>query len=108
MTLKLTADPTFEAKVVIPLPGGSRSDPVGFTFKHMTMSQLKAFVAEVGEGKPDVEVVGAIVAGWDLADAFNSENVKTLLNNYAKAGEAIFSGWLALLTCQDFGSKEQP
>ena len=36
--------------------------------------------------------------GWELADAFNAENVGTLALNYIAAPEAIFTTYLDELT----------
>lgn len=44
---KIKADPTFKAKVGIPLPGGKTAD-VEFEFKHRTIDAWKEFVASFG------------------------------------------------------------
>lgn len=87
MALKLNPEPTFKSEVRIPVPGGD-AEPVSFTFKHRTRSQIKAFPAEV-KGKPDVEVVKMCVMGWGLDDEFNDDNVMRLIENYPGASKAI-------------------
>lgn len=44
---KIKADPTFKAKVGIPLPGGTTAD-VEFEFRHRTIDGWKEFIASFG------------------------------------------------------------
>lgn len=81
--LKLVANPTFQAKVGIPVAGGDAVD-VLLTFKHLTKTGLDAFIKSRA-GKPDVDSFMAMVCGWDLDDEFNKENVELLLENYIGA-----------------------
>lgn len=78
--LTLVANPTFKAKVGIPVAGG---DPVEveFTFKHRTKSALDEFIKSRAE-KSDVDSFFDMVEGWDLTDTFNRESVELLLENY--------------------------
>jgi hypothetical protein len=91
MALKLNPEPTFKATIRIPVPGGE-SEPVEFTFKHRTLTQLKAFGDEI-RGKDNAEAVMLLVAGWSLDDAFNLENVQRLVENYPRASAAIVDGY---------------
>lgn len=86
--LKLIANPTFKAKVGIPVAGG---DPVEIelTFKHRTKSALDEFIKTRTE-KSDSESFLDMVVAWDLDDVFSKDSVDTLLENYAGAGLATF------------------
>lgn len=98
-TVKLKANPTFHEKVGIPIHGGDPVD-VDFEFKHRTRTEFAAFCKELDEKTAasntaeeivdaDVWYVMQTVAGWELTDAFNTENVKMLLQNYQGAAGAI-------------------
>ena len=78
--LKLTANPTFKAKVGVPVAGGAPVE-VELVFKHRTQSELDAFMAS-RDGKPNSETFLDMVQGWDLEDEFNPGNVDLLLQNY--------------------------
>lgn len=90
--LKLNPEPTFKAKVGIPVPG-SRPAEVLFTFKHRTRDEVIAWV-EGSRDATDVESVLDVVVGWELEDEFNRENVERLCNNYPGSGLVIISAYL--------------
>lgn len=93
--LKLVAEPTFIAKVGIPVAGGPPVD-VLMTFKHRTRKQWDEWIAAAKASAADEAVVlddevksfMDVVVGWDLEEAFNAENVALLLQNYYGAGHA--------------------
>ena len=93
--LKLVANPTFQAKVGIPMAGGDSVD-VLMTFKHRTKTALEEWVKSRG-GKPDTESFMDMVEGWDLDEPFNKENVDLLLEIYGGAGLATFQTYLSEL-----------
>lgn len=93
--IKLSANPTFKAKVSIPIPGG-KPEPVEFTFKHMTKDGVLDWLGKV-EKKKDAEIILAIASGWELDDEFNSENVEVLCQNYMGSGKVIFETYLSEL-----------
>lgn len=86
--LKLIANPTFKAKVGIPVAGG---EPVmvEMEFKHRIKTALDEFIKERID-KTDADSFMGMVVGWDLEDKFSQESVVTLLENYAGAGLATF------------------
>lgn len=94
--LTLKADPTFTAKVAIPVAGGPAAE-VAFTFRHRTKTALAAFF-ESREGRTDVDLFMDMVVGWDLADEFNRDNVGTLLENRIGTAVATFQAYLEALT----------
>jgi hypothetical protein len=63
---KLDLDPTFEATVVIPQPGGARI-PVRVTFRCMDEDAYRA-AYEATRAKPSHEFVGQLVSGWAETD----------------------------------------
>lgn len=93
--LTLTPNPTFSAKVGIPVPGKGRVQ-TEFTFKHMSRKDVLAWV-EAAKDKSDAEYVMGICTGWELDDAFTLENVEALCNTYMGAGAEIVSTWMAEL-----------
>lgn len=93
--LTLTQKPTFEAPVKIPVPGG-KDVSVKFTFKSRTKEGFKEFFDDAKtEERQDADVVMDIASGWELEDAWDRENVATLLENYLGAGRAIISTYIA-------------
>lgn len=88
----LVANPTFKAKVGIPVAGGEPVE-VEFTFKHRTKTALEEFIA-TREKQGDVETFMEMVSGWGLADEFNKENVTVLLENYIGAALETFRVYL--------------
>lgn len=84
---KLDPNPTFKAKVQIPVPG-SRPAEVEFEFKHFTRDEYASIFT--GETAPtDKDLIVKVTKGWELDDEFNAENVERLLQNYQGAAAAI-------------------
>lgn len=93
--LRLNPEPTFKAKVSIPVPGSSPAS-VEFTFKHKTRAQTKEWIEGLADGS-DTAIVQEIVVAWELDDEFTPENVARLCENYLGAAAAILSTYLAEL-----------
>lgn len=92
MKLRLVPDPTFKAKVAIPVPG-QRDALVEFTFKYRNADQLLEWVSNSRDAL-DADLVFECAIGWALDDEFTADNVRTLCNNYPGAGNAIVSVYL--------------
>lgn len=90
--LSLKANPTFHAKVGIPVAGASPIT-VDFTFKHRTKSELDAFMKSRAD-VTDVDTVMAMVEGWELDEPFDREGVELLLENYAGAALALYLAYV--------------
>lgn len=88
--LSLKANPTFKAKVGIPVAGGEAVE-VEFTFKHRTRDDLNAWLKE---SKDDVTGILEMAEGWDLAEPFDKENVELLVQNYIGAPKALIEKYL--------------
>jgi len=91
----LTPNPTFKAKVGIPVPGEGAA-LVEFTFKGRTREQLKELLDDK-EGLK-IDAVMQMVSGWELDDPFDKEHVEKLLDNYLGAFDAIQDTYLRELT----------
>lgn len=83
---KLVPNPTFQASVSIPVPGGE-TGTLNITFKHRPLKELTAL--ELEEGKTIPSLLVDLIDGWALPEPFSAENLDTLLNNYPQAGQAI-------------------
>lgn len=94
--LSLKANPTFNAKVGIPVAGGSPVD-VEMTFKHRTRQEFGEWLKSL-EGKERTQAVMECVEGWELSDPFNEESVHTLNDNYMGAANAIVEKYLQELS----------
>jgi Phage tail assembly chaperone len=88
--LKLQPDPTFKAKVGIPVPG-KPSHEVEFTFRHMSRDQLDEYLHGEGAKSRDyVDTVMGIATAWEGVDApFDAESLRELFKNYMGAPVAI-------------------
>ena len=101
--LKLVADPTFKARVGIPLAGNDEEAFVELTFRHRSKADLSKFTEDM-KGMEDTEVFMAMVTAWDLEDPFTTENVKLLMENYIGSGLATFRVYLDQLTKTKLGN----
>lgn len=90
--LSLTANPTFKAKVGIPVPGGAPVD-VEMEFKHRPRPEFAEWLKAL-EGKNRVTAVMECVKSWELDDPFNEESVTKLNDNYMGAANAIVDKYL--------------
>lgn len=100
--LKLIANPTFKAKVGIPVAGGDPAE-VMFEFKHRTRDELAAFLRALDE-MTDVQMALAVATGWDLTDAFNEKNVALLMQNYIGSTRAVLDVYVTELAQARLGN----
>lgn len=85
--LKLQPNPTFKAKVGIPVPGEETRPIVTFVFKHMSKADFDKFNPA---GEKDVETLMRICAGWEGVDAeFSAETLGRLCDVYPGSAFAI-------------------
>lgn len=94
---KLNPDPTFKAKVGIPIPSTDAFEDVIFEFKYRNRDDAIAWWESVKE-KPVAEAMASMLAGWELDDEFTPENVALLCNNYTGAYPATLEKYLKELT----------
>jgi hypothetical protein len=91
--LKLQPDPTFKAKVGIPIPGGEPVE-VEFTFKHRDREAIQAYLDEL-KGmvdqsiETDVHIVQKVATAWELDDPFDDPSIRLLCSNYHGAAWEI-------------------
>lgn len=90
----LTAEPTFTAKVAIPVPG-KKATNVEFTFKWRNSDDLKELVEGLGNYKSDTDAVLDMASGWELKDVFDYENVEKMVKNYTGSAAAIINKYLS-------------
>lgn len=90
--LKLQPDPTFKAKVAIPVAGSSTVD-VEFTFRHRARDELQTFIESSAE-REDADTIMEMASAWELSDAFTRENVDLLVQNYIASGRAVFEKYV--------------
>lgn len=88
---RLDPKPTFELTIPIPVPGEGYA-PVTFTCRYRSRKQYSEFITGL-ENKTDVDVVSAIVTGWNLDVDFTPENVEKLVENYMGAAAAILAAY---------------
>lgn len=90
--LALTPNPTFRAKVEIPV-AGSKPVAVEFEFKHRTKTGLDSFMNS-RKGASDLDSLMEMVTGWDLEEPFDRDGMAALLENYAGAALALYVGYV--------------
>lgn len=93
--IKLIPEPTFTAKVPVPVPGGKPVE-VEFTFLHRKRDEVKAWI-DANSDASDSETVMWCAKGWELDDEFTAENIDTLCQNYAASGVAILQTYFDAL-----------
>lgn len=108
-------DPTFKAMVDLPVVG-QKPVPVEFTFKWMDRNGLsqfhedrrnfgKEFMEKVEGGAQGTELarfaiefevpqLKSIIAGWDIEEEFNDENLSALVKSGSELPAAIVNGYL--------------
>lgn len=81
---KLEPNPTIEAEVAIPVPGGAPAK-VAFIFRHKGRRDLQRFL-EAAQGREDPESIAEIVADWRGGDTpYLREALDALLDGYPAA-----------------------
>lgn len=90
----LVPDPTFKAKVDIPVPG-KKPQKIEFTFKWRDADDFKTFMEGLGNYDSDTDAVLEFVTAWELADAFNRENVEQLVKNYIGSAKALIQAYIS-------------
>lgn len=103
---KLIADPTFKAKVGIPVAGGEPV-PVEFTFKHRTMDEFRSW-REAPQNSDDVRAILDCVVAWELSNPLSEESVSTLVQNYHGAALAIITTYYRELSQAKLGNFVPP
>jgi hypothetical protein len=108
---KIQAEPTFQARVDIPVAGAA-SVPVIFTFKHRSKDELDAW-RESTKDKPEHLIFMECVEGWARTDAeakkvdkeahgldedFTEDNVKALLQQRIGTAMATYVAYAVELT----------
>jgi hypothetical protein len=93
--LKLVANPTFKAKVGIPVAGEDVVE-VEMTFKHRTKAALDTWMQGRAD-RTDVQAFMETVVAWELEDPFNEESVTLLTENYIGAALATFKVYISEL-----------
>jgi hypothetical protein len=107
--LTLNGNPTFKAKVGIPVPGSEPVD-VEFEFKHKTRTEFAAYIsaARLPEDAPEVTIdnletvtaesikrdakrIMEIAVGWELDDPFTTESVESFINKYDGSSPEIMA-----------------
>jgi len=84
--LRLVPDPTFKAVAPIPVPGKGTVE-VEFVFRWRGQKDLDAFIAL--KDRSNVDLLMDILAGWELDDPFNRENVEKFVDHYPAAAAPI-------------------
>lgn len=93
--LALLANPTFRAKVPIPVAGAAPV-LVEFEFKHRTFDQMQEWsTGKEAKDRSNLDTVMGCALGWFEMDVeFSRENVATFLQNYIAAGGVIVETYM--------------
>ncbi len=92
--LKLTAEPTFTADVVIPTPWGKQKIKVVFKYKDAEAYE-EYIKKESTESRKNEDVIMEIASGWHEVDGeFNAENIAQLCKTYHRAAESIVKTYI--------------
>jgi hypothetical protein len=87
---KLEPNPTFWAKVMIPVPG-DEPVPIEIEFRHFSRKKLAEMMEADAEKNIGISFCEQIITDWrDVEDEFSRDELERLLDNYHGAGLAIF------------------
>lgn len=101
---RIEADPTFRAKVCIPIPGLEPA-VIECLFRHKTRSELREFLSRASERDSEA-VLAEILEGWSGVEReFTREALAALLDSYPAAGNTIFDAYLYTLTAGLMGDR---
>ena len=102
--LTLSPNPTFKAKVGIPVPGQEKPVMVEFEFVAMTRSELEQWGTD-SKDREDDERVPLIVRGWVGVDKpFSHDALLTMLDQYPGSARAMVSVFYRELTGARLGN----
>lgn len=85
-SIKLLVNPTFTAKVGLPVAGGPVD--IEFTFKYRDRTERKAWVDWTAD-KSEAEVFLSMVTGWEFEEPLTEENVNALLQKSEGIQQAV-------------------
>ena len=86
---KIKPNPTFEADITVPLPGGG-DETLRLVFAHKSRSAMQDLGSRL-EGMSSLDVMCEIVVGWVGVDAeFSREALCGVLDEYHSLEEAIW------------------
>jgi len=104
--LKLQPNPTFKAKVGIPVPGEEKPAEIVCVFAHMTRDEFRDFAApEASATRRDADSLARILRGWEDVDVpFSADAVEQLCQQYHGAAFAISSVFVQELTKARLGN----
>jgi len=111
MAFTIKAKPTFKHTVQIPVPWDSSPEAgkLTLTFNHQKLDVMKdthrkmidEISSAVSDGRdvmePQVDYIMSICSDWALKDEFSRDNVLEMLQNYAKAFDAIATAYLSVM-----------
>lgn len=111
---KIKPNPTFRARVPMPVPGVPEADrpKVEFEFRHKTKTEVAAFI-EHCKANPDADVdsLMQIIVGWSgvvdedgVPIAFSRDQLAALAENYLSAPVAIASAYQMELAAAKTGN----
>ena len=94
MKFNLKPNPTFPAKVDIPVPGGEFMT-IGLVMRHRTRDELKALHEQVTSGAiGHAETITAVAVSWDADEPLTVETAAELANNYHAAASSIYNAYV--------------
>lgn len=100
--LVLTANPTFKAKVSIPVAGGP-AVPVEFTFKHRSKDDFQEWVGAIAD-KDDVVLIQEVASAWELDEPFDFDHITQMTQNYIGSARAVIETYIAQQTAAKLGN----
>lgn len=98
---KVKSDFTFPATVMLTVPGVDQPQQVTIHFRHKGRKDLATWINS-GNGRPDAEFLGEVVAGWgeefvdehDQPAPFTPEAFAALLDSHHPAAHEIYQAYL--------------
>lgn len=92
MTFKIQANPTFEATIT--LVGQGREQRLKLVFRHMTRTQYRDLLNEVGKEEKSVEsAILELIDSWDADAELSIESLRLMDDHQPGAAWSILAGY---------------
>ena len=91
--LPLTPEPTFRAKVDIPVPG-KKPHKLELIFKWRDLDEFRVWFDGIGNYESDTDAIMDIASGWDHKLPFERENVEKIVKGYIGSAGAVIQKYM--------------
>ena len=102
---RIAPAPTFDAEVLLTVPGAPERAALALTFRHRGRKALRDWIDRAKSAASDAAYLGEVIEGWKgVEDAdgrplpYSAEALAQLLDAYPASGAELFDQYLDALT----------